>query len=83
MDVSGKDLINEVTNYNFIYRNPDRKDAGVKSETYRIAVLDYLRFHTNSSRYYNYSPSADGNYIGKVGKNYKELLRDWLIDKYP
>ena len=52
----------------------------MESETYRIAVLDYLGFHTNSSRYYNSVPSADGNYIGKAGKNYRELLRDWLID---
>ena len=79
MDVSGHDLIHELWKYNWAYRSPSFNEIIDSDNTYRIAVLDYLAFHTNSSRAYDYFPSANGNYVHTLSKNYRLILRDWLI----
>ena len=79
MDISGYDLLNEVTNYNWAYRNPSFTQPIDSNSTYRVALLDYLGFHTNDRRSYNYFPSANGNYVATLSKNYRLILRDWLI----
>lgn len=52
---------------------------------YKVAILDYLAFHTNSSRYYDYFPSVKDYKISelpKLSKNYRLILRDWLKDNH-
>ncbi|MBP5216435.1 MAG: bifunctional metallophosphatase/5'-nucleotidase [Bacilli bacterium] len=80
MEVSGYDILNECFNYNNVYLNPDVPSVFKSDATYKIAVLDYLAFHTNSYRYYNYFPSANGRYVGYLSDNYRVILRDWLAD---
>ena len=46
---------------------------------YRIAVIDYLLFHTNTSRTYDYFRRFDGSYVGILKNNYRVILKNWLI----
>ena len=80
VDVTGSEILDEVGQYNYIYRSPEfTEDKIDRGKTYRIACLDYLFFHTNSSRYYNYFPQSAGAYVAYLDDNYREILRDWLI----
>ncbi len=79
-DVSGEDLINEAK-YNNIARR--RSQKFVSSETYRIAVIDYLVLHQNSNREYDYFPSA--KIVGKLKEGdspllYREILAGYIRD---
>ena len=81
IEVTGNELLNEVAKYNYIYK-PDASNWNVyTNRTYRIAVIDYLVFHTNKNRYYDYFPTNAGNYVAKLEGNYRVLLRDWLAEK--
>ena len=84
--VSGADIENEM-NYNYMYRgnNADALAALDTSKTYTIACIDYLAFHCNSSRYYNYFPSLS-SIDGYLEKNdeyytYREITADYLRNK--
>ena len=85
--VSGADILNEASySSNSIWRV-----TGVKIESnkyYTIAVLDYLLFHQNSNRNYNYFPSAFTSgapapipltKTGVAAYNYRLLTRDFLL----
>mgnify|MGYP002518554450 FL=1 len=76
LEVSGTDLFAEAE-YNYFARS--RKEAFSKKGRYKIAVLDYLAFHQNSQRVYDYFPSASS--LGKLEKEgspyrYREILAD-------
>ena len=76
LEVSGTDLFAEA-NYNYFARS--RKEAFSKKGRYKIAVLDYLAFHQNSQRVYDYFPS--GSSLGKLEKEgspyrYREILAE-------
>lgn len=68
---------------NYCYHNPSLTSVST-SGTYTIAVIDYLLFHTNSSRYYDYYNHNSGNVqiIGtlKNSKNADYLYRDIAAD---
>ena len=81
IEVTGQEILNEVAKYNFIYK-PDTTDWTVyTNRKYKIAAIDYLVFHTNKSRRYDYFPTNAGRYVGKLEGNYRTILRDWLIDQ--
>lgn len=81
-EITGSELLNEIKNYNFIYRNPNYQSNVInKTSYYKIAVIDYVYFHTNDNRYYNYFPTTGGSSTTTLSKNYREILRDWLKDK--
>lgn len=79
LEVSGDDLLKEL-NYTSMYRV--NKKPFDEKKTYRIAVLDYLAFHRNEYRMYDYFPSL--KIIGKLEKkgqnnyNYRELTADYM-----
>ena len=79
VDVKGSDIIKQST-YNYIYRI--NLDAIQSNSTYTIAVLDYLVFHRNSSRQYDYFPSANAvDYLKKDGYsnfNYRDITADYI-----
>jgi 2',3'-cyclic-nucleotide 2'-phosphodiesterase (5'-nucleotidase family) len=60
MDVSSLDLLSETSGYNCFY-NPSHltKPVASSSLTYRVAVIDYLALHQNSSHDLNYFPSQN------------------------
>jgi hypothetical protein len=45
-------------------------------------MIDYVYFHTNSSRDYDYFNETGGTSTVTLTKNYREILRDWLIDNH-
>lgn len=78
IEVTGNEIQNEVMKYNNVCRAPGFDGKISLSQKYRIACIDYLAFHTNSSRYYDYFPENAGEYIGVLDNNYRIILRDWL-----
>ena len=83
--VKGRDIINEVKRYNNVYFNPNLGSGEVTinpNSYYKIAVLDYLLFHTNSSRSYDYFYYFDGTPDDSLSMNYRHILRKWLKDNH-
>lgn len=78
IDVLGSDIYNEMR-YNNVCFNPDFDLTIHANQRYKVAVLDYLAYHTNSSRRYDYFPSITGSTIKHLTNNYRIILRDWLI----
>ena len=82
--VSGADILNEAR-YNSFWRISE--DAIERDKYYMIAVLDYLLFHQDSSRNYNYFPSAFTSGFEPVPLqkdgvdvyNYRLITRDFLL----
>ena len=82
-DITGAEFKYEVKRYNYFYRSSSFTDTSiVDSKTYKIAVIDYVYFHTNSNRDYDYFSSTGGTSTVTLTKNYREILRDWLIDNH-
>lgn len=82
-DITGAEFKYEVKRYNYIYRSSSFTDTSiVDNKTYKIAVIDYVYFHTNSNRNYDYFSSTGGTSTITLSKNYREILRDWLIDNH-
>lgn len=88
--VSGADLINEAGySSNSIWRVNGTAIENSNNKYYTIAVIDYLLYHQNSNRNYNYFPSAftsgfDPVRLTKEGVdqyNYRYLTRDFLRDQ--
>ena len=83
--VSGSDILNEAKyDSNSIWRVSGR--AIESNGYYTIAVIDYLLYHQNSNRYYNYFPSAFTSGIEPIALtkagvnmyNYRLITRDYL-----
>ena len=92
--VKGSELIKELVQYtNYFCRSESFNDTSfVSNNTYTIACIDYMFFHTGLRTYndnpyyrnYDYFNVTAGNYIGQLNKNYREILKDWLIShNYP
>ncbi len=79
-EITGYELINQVNGRNYRYINPNYTNREIQGTAkYKIAVLDYLYFHTNSDRYFDYFSYTGGTSTKTLSKNYREILRDWLI----
>ena len=78
-EITGSEFLHEIKYYNFIYRNPSfTEDTINTNQTYKIAVLDYLYFHTNSNRYYDYFSTTGGTSTITLKDNYRVILKNWL-----
>ncbi|MCM1533726.1 MAG: 5'-nucleotidase C-terminal domain-containing protein [Corallococcus sp.] len=82
--VKGSDIINEVQYSNYYWRSST--EAIESDKYYLIAVIDYLLYHQNSNRDYNYFRSAfTSGYepvaLTKNGEtyNYRMITRDYLL----
>lgn len=81
-EVKGSDITREVAAYNYVYINPSYGTDSISINSnayYKIAVLDYLLFHTNTNRYYDYFKTFDGDAAVSLTNNYRVILRDWLV----
>ena len=79
-EITGDEFMYEISRYNYIYRSSSFTSNTINpSATYKVAIIDYLYLHTNSSRYYNYFSTTGGTSTITLAKNYREILRDWLI----
>ena len=78
-DVTGYEFKYEIARYNYLCKNPDFTTTYIDyNKTYKIAVLDYVYFHTNTDRDYDYFSNTGGTSSTTLTKNYREILRDWL-----
>lgn len=81
IEVTGKQAANMLRFQNFIYRadpNLSIRYEGV----YKVACLDYLAFHCDENRDYNYFPGATVlGYLRKNNQNYcyREILKNYLL----
>ena len=84
--VRGSEILNEVRYGVSFWRVSG--DAILSDEYYKIAIIDYLLFHQNARREYNYFPSAFANgnnfkpvALTKNGQtyNYRQITRDYLL----
>ena len=78
--VRGWDIINEVANYNNVYINPSFDCIIDPNSYYKIAVIDYLLYHTNSNRSFDYFYYFDGQPDDQLSMNYRLILKKWLKD---
>ena len=79
-EVTGNELFKEM-HYNYICRNPKYTANDFESsQKYKIAVIDYLYYHTDEERYYDYFNYTGGTSNIILSKNYRETLRGWLKD---
>lgn len=79
-DITGREFKYEVKNYNYIYRGTNFTDTTINdNKTYKLAIIDYVYFHTNANRNYDYFSQTGGTSTTTLSKNYREILRDWLI----
>ena len=80
VSIKGSDILRQVKNYNGACFSDSFNFEINEDKYYKIASLDYLLYHTNPSRYYDYFRSFNGTIINKLNKNYRLILRDWLIE---
>ena len=78
--VKGWDILNEVAKYNNVYINPDFDCVIDPYSTYKIAVIDYLLYHTNAERRFDYFYYFDGTPDAQLSMNYRLIIRKWLKD---
>lgn len=84
--VKGSDIISEVNYGNYYWRSSG--EAIESDKYYFIAVIDYLLFHQNSNRDYNYFRSAFTSGFTPVALtnsnydvyNYRLITRDYLLN---
>lgn len=79
-EVTYDEMKREIGAYNYVYRSPDFSGVVEKGKKYRVACLDYLLFHTNTNRVYDYFFDAQGVYLDELEDNYRIILKNWLID---
>ena len=49
---------------------------------YRVAVLDYVYFHTNTERAYDYFYYTGGTATTHLTTHYRNILIDWLDNNH-
>lgn len=81
IEITYSELMREIVGYNNVYKSPDFDWKVSSNQKVRVACIDYLAFHTNSRRYYDYFPDNNGNYVAKLTKTYRNILIDWLKDE--
>ncbi len=89
--VSGADILKEAGyGSNFVWRISGEAIENSNDVYYNIAVIDYLLFHQNSERNYDYFPSAFQNDFEPIALenenfdgvyNYRFLTRDFLREQ--
>ena len=81
-EITGREFLNEICNWNYICRNETfTNDYIDPNGTYTIAVIDFIYLHTNSDRDYNFFPESAGTSTTTLSKNYREILKDYLINE--
>ena len=83
MNITGEEFMNEIRYYNYICKNSTFTETTINPQaTYQIACIDYLCYHTDENRVYDYFPDNGGNVVARLTNNYREILRDYLLDNY-
>ena len=82
MDITAKEMVNEIGSYNYIRKNtniwPNYFDITDTNTKYRIAIIDYLGVHTNEKRKYDYFPDCNGEVVATLSQKYRPILVNYL-----
>ncbi|MCR5333126.1 MAG: InlB B-repeat-containing protein [Bacilli bacterium] len=82
IEVTGKEIYDEIRTYNWICKSSTFDGNINYTQKYKIACLDYLAFHTNKYRNYDFFPENAGRYIAKLSLNYRLILKEWLASNH-
>lgn len=82
----GLQNVKEVCNWNYRYHEASLTSMDTTT-WYTVAVIDYLLFHTNDDRSYNYFDHSNLQILGTLKKNgkdylYRDILADYLKTEY-
>ena len=82
----GQQNVKEVCNWNYRYHEASLTSMDTTT-WYTVAVIDYLLFHTNDDRSYNYFNHGSLEILGTLKKNgkdylYRDILADYLKTEY-
>ena len=80
-DIPYSEYINEVSRFNWICKDENTPLSLDRNGTLKIACIDYLAFHTNKDRNYDYFPSManrDISSLSHLENNYRTILCNWL-----
>lgn len=79
-EITLDEIVTEVKAWNSICKADGELNLEL-GHTYTIACIDFLAFHTNDSRDYDWFPSIGSytvNEMDKLSMNYREILRNWF-----
>ena len=83
VEITTEEMEREVRNYNCLCKDPNKSLNLVSGQRYKMACIDYLAFHNDVEREFDYFPSIT-NYelssIEKLDGTYRDILTDWLSD---
>ena len=80
-EASYHEMVNEVANYNNLCLSDNFDRVVEEGRTYKIAVIDFLLFHTNASRNYDYFDDNNGGFVADLDANYRLVLKNYLEKK--
>ena len=78
IEATSSEIESNLTGHNWICKSDTFDNEIHYDQKYQIAVIDYLAFHTNSSRSYDFFPDNNGAYVAKLTLNYRDILVGWL-----
>ena len=81
IDITYSEIMHEVAGWNNVYWSPDFNGVVSQNQKVRIACIDFLAFHTNASRNYDYFSDNNGDYVGKLSLTYRYILKNWLNEE--
>ena len=81
LEAPGSEIINEL-GYNYVCWSENHAGTVInKNDYYKVAVTDYIAFHTNASRQYNFWPYGAKHVYGVLSKDYRTIVCDYLVEK--
>lgn len=80
IEVPYSEVISEIVGWNSVYWSPDFDGQVGENDKIRVAAIDFLAFHTNSNRRYDYFPTVNGEYIDVLSLTYRDIFVNWLKD---
>ena len=84
-NIRGRELENALTFLDNMYicRNPEFTQNTIdRNAYYSVAVLDYVYFHTNTERTYDYFYYTGGTATTHLTTHYRNILIDWLDNNH-
>ena len=81
-EVKGSDILYEVRGWGNAYFNPSFDCQINPNSYYKIAVIDYVLFHENDNRIFDYFKAFDGHPDNQLSINYRLIMRKWLKDNH-
>ena len=80
IEVNRAEVQTEITQYNSVYRDSARLDEPI-GDTAVIVTIDYLAFHTNDNRDYDYFPYGHAHVLGELSINFRDALCNMLKEE--